>query len=180
VSLLSSSPQLTVGFTSPGLLATISDTGVRFTEFYASSFQGRSKAVQEGADTGTSLIVQFSGFANGLAIAVPNAIAGSSATTPTASGNFGIAANPGQYTPGTPGGSLLLSLVNGADSNGAGGAPLFAPTGTATITLSESTPVTSLPIGLRCVAAHVELAKFNDPEVLLPLLFDELIPRHGG
>lgn len=141
-SILSYSPQLTVGLTSPGLLATISDTGVRFTEFYASSFQGRGKAVQEGADTGTRLIVQFSGFPDNLAVSVPNAIAGSSATTPTASGNFGLAANPGQYTPGTPGGSLLLSLVSGADSTGAGGVPVFAPTGTATITLNGSSAVT--------------------------------------
>ena len=142
ISLLAGNPAVVVALPAPASLGfTVQDAGLRFTEKFASSFEGRLTAPAGGADTGTRILVQFSGFPPGVTLTVPNAIAGSSAATPTASGNFGTAATGGVYTPGTPGGSLLLSLVAAADANGAGGAPVFTPTGTAPITLSGATTV---------------------------------------
>lgn len=137
-----STQPLTVAKISPGVLAYISGTAVRFTEYYASAFLSRAESLNTGADTGTRFLIQLSGFPAGASVSVPNAIAGSSATVPTVSGQFGLPADPGQYTAGVAGGTLLLSLVSGADSNGAGGAPLFTPPAAGTVSLSGSTPVT--------------------------------------
>jgi uncharacterized protein (TIGR03437 family) len=143
ISLLVGNPLVVVALPAPASLGfTSQDTGLRFTEKFASSFEGRLGAAANGTDTGTRILVQFSGFPAGVSISVPNAIAGSSAMSPTASGNFGTAATGGVYTPGTPGGSLLLSLVSGADASGAGGTPVFTPTGIAPITLSGTSSVT--------------------------------------
>ena len=58
---------------------------------------------------------------------MPDAIAGSDATKPTAGGDFGVAASGGDYTPGGNG-SLLLIRVRGADTNGTGGTLVLLPT----------------------------------------------------
>jgi uncharacterized protein (TIGR03437 family) len=132
---------LTVGYTLPTIGATLQSTGVRFTEKRSTAFESRAKAMANGADTGTRIVVNYSGFPTGVSVAVPDAIAGSSATEPTSAGVFGIAASGGMYTPATPGGTLLLSRVDGADASGAGGVPVFNPPGTAPIPLTTSTPV---------------------------------------
>jgi uncharacterized protein (TIGR03437 family) len=141
-----SSVQFIVGITQPGLLATFSSDGVtctgsllpgiinlsnlfavgthffstRVTEGFASAFQAKDPF----SDTGTRIMVSYSGFPAGARLFVPDFIAGSSALQPTAGGDLGLAASGGQYAPGA-GGSLLLIRVTGADQNGAGGTLAF-------------------------------------------------------
>ncbi len=80
---------------------------VRFTEGFAGSFS-----------KGTRVFVRYTGFPAGSRLLVPDAVAGSSATTPTAAGDLGLAPSAGIYSGG---GQLLLARVTGADSTGAGG-----------------------------------------------------------
>jgi len=95
-------------------------SSARVTEGFASAFQ--SLAQDPLADTGTRIMLRYSGFPAGARLFVPDFVAGSSAVTPTAGGDLGVAASGGQYTPGSTG-SLLLVRIIGADENGAGGAP---------------------------------------------------------
>ncbi len=95
-------------------------TGSRFatarvTEDQPSGFRPR----EAFEDNGTRILARFSGFPSGARLFVPDAIAGSNALRPTSTGDFGLAASPGQYQPGS--GTLLLVRVKGADGNGAGG-----------------------------------------------------------
>ena len=149
-----SNVQFTVAIAQTGLLATFSSNGVtcngsplpgiitlgnlfavgtrffstRVTEGFPSAFHAKDAF----SDTGTRIMVTYSGFPAGARLFVPNFVAGSSAVQPTAGGDLGLPAAGGQYAPGM-GGSLLLVLVAGADQNGAGGAPAFPlPMGPAT------------------------------------------------
>jgi uncharacterized protein (TIGR03437 family) len=98
----------------------------RLTEGFGDSFGPLSAWQNMGADSGTRLIVQYSGFPPGARLFVPTVVAGSDATQPTAGGDLGLTASGGKYTPGgNP--SLLLSFVGNTDVNGAGGTPLYAP-----------------------------------------------------
>lgn len=114
------------------------------TEGFAGAFSPRSAIQGLNADSGTRFIVQYSGFPQGAQLFVPTVIAGSDAVQPTAGGDFGVPASGGKYAPGGNG-SLLLSLVQGTDSNGAGGAPLFSPgaPGSGTVSLDA---MTQLPL----------------------------------
>ena len=98
----------------------------RVTEGFASAFSPRSSFENLNADTGTRIILRYAGFPAGARLFVPDVVAGSDAVQPTAGGDFGLAASGGQYAPGGNG-SLLLSRVRFADSNGVGGAASFAP-----------------------------------------------------
>ena len=104
----------------------------RLTEGFAYAFAPKSDAQSIDADTGTRILVQYSGAPTTAALYVPEVIAGSDATEPTSAGAHGLPISGGKYTPGGNG-SLLLSLVRGADSNGAGGTPLYTPSGSATV-----------------------------------------------
>ena len=133
--------QLTVGLPSRGLLASYGTTfvsntslgpdtitfsnlinkGTRFASIrlteganLASSFEKRTA----GTDSGTRIAVRYSGFPVGARIYVPDYIAGSTATTPTAGGDLGLPVNGGSYGAA---GQLLLGLVRGTDVNGGGG-----------------------------------------------------------
>jgi uncharacterized protein (TIGR03437 family) len=97
----------------------------RVTEGYADSFGPLSATQNIDADTGTRIIVKYSGFPQGARLFVPTVVAGSDATRPTAGGDLGVSASGGQYTPGNP--SLLLSFVPDTDPNGAHGKPLYVP-----------------------------------------------------
>ncbi len=90
---------------------------VRFTEGFADAFQ-----------KGTRFFVRYSGFPAGSRLLVPDAIAGSSAATPTAAGDLGLAPSPGVYSANA--GQLLLARVMGADASGAGGFLANNPPGT--------------------------------------------------
>ena len=98
----------------------------RLTEGFADAFNPRGGFQGLNADTGTRFLIKYSGFPAGARLFVPTVVAGSSATKPTAGGDFGPSASGGQYTP-TTSHSLLLSRVQFADSRGAGGIPLFTP-----------------------------------------------------
>jgi uncharacterized protein (TIGR03437 family) len=98
----------------------------RVTEGYADSFGPLGATQNIDADTGTRIIVQYSGFPAGARLFVPTVVAGSDATRPTAGGDLGVSASGGQYTPG-PNPSLLLSFVPNADATGAHGKPLYTP-----------------------------------------------------
>lgn len=115
----------------------------RVTEGFAGAFSPLSGFQGLNADTGTRIMVQYSGFPQGAQLFVPNVVAGSDAVQPTAGGDFGPPASGGQYAPGN-GGSLLLARVFGTDANGAGGSPIYTPgaPGSGTVTFDAMNPVT--------------------------------------
>jgi len=117
-------------------------TSTRVTEGFADSFAPLSDSSNAGADTGTRIIVQYAGLPAGAQLYVPTAIAGSDATQPTAGGDLGMTASGGKYTPGNS--TLLLSLVQNTDANGAGGTVLYTPgaAGSGTAALDSITPIT--------------------------------------
>jgi uncharacterized protein (TIGR03437 family) len=155
--------QIVVAYATAGLYATLYSTGVpctgsalpstidmtdlfaaktvffstRVTEGFASSFAAQGT----GETNGTRFLVTYSGFPANASLYVPNMVAGSDATTPTAGGDLGVPQAVGQYLPGS--GALLLSLVPGADSTGTGGTPLPLPTGTSPVTLNS---VSEIPL----------------------------------
>jgi uncharacterized protein (TIGR03437 family) len=118
-------------------------TSTRVTEGFADSFAPLSDWPSLNADTGTRIIVQYSGFPPGAQLFVPTVVAGSDATQPTAGGDLGSIASGGKYTPGGNS-SLLLSLVQNTDANGAGGAPLYIPPapGSGAVSFDSMSPVT--------------------------------------
>ncbi|MGP0074714.1 MAG: IPT/TIG domain-containing protein [Bryobacteraceae bacterium] len=101
-------------------------TSTRMTEGYADAFGPKSDPQNLNADTGTRIVVQYSGFPAGAQLFVPTVVAGSDATQATAGGDLGVPASGGKYTPGSAG-SLLLALVPYTNSNGAGGTPAYLP-----------------------------------------------------
>jgi len=109
----------------------------RVTEGFPASFQPKDPT----SDTGTRFLLSYSGVPGGAAIYVPDAVAGSTATVPTAGGDLGTAAATGQYTPGSQ--TLLLVRVLNSDSTGAGGtfATLPAPNGSGVLVLNGANPV---------------------------------------
>lgn len=125
------------------LTAKSSFTSTRLTEGYADSFAPKSDPQNLYADTGTRIVVEYSGFPAGAQLFVPTVIAGSDATQATAGGDLGVPAAGGKYTPG-PTSSLLLSLVPFTNSNGAGGTPAYAPgaPGSGTVSFDSMSPVT--------------------------------------
>jgi uncharacterized protein (TIGR03437 family) len=153
--------QIVIANAQPGLYATLYNTGVSCTgsqlpttldlsDLFAAKTVFFSTRVTEGFggaflpqgvdDTnGTRFLVKYSGFPGNATLYVPNYVAGSDATTPTAGGDLGVPQAVGQYTPGS--GALLLALVPGADATGAGGSPLAAPTGTGPVALNAVTQV---------------------------------------
>ena len=98
----------------------------RVTEGFADAFAPLSAWESLNADTGTRILVRYGGFPSGALLYVPDVVAGSDAMQPTAGGDFGPPASGGQYRP-TVNGTLLLARVMNADSNGAGGVPVYTP-----------------------------------------------------
>jgi len=172
---LSNNAPVTVGITSPGLLAAYSASGVTCTgspvpsvlnlaNLFAAGTRFFSTRVTEGfagafqvkdmfSDTGTRIMVTYSGFPEGAQLFVPDFVAGSDAVMPTAGGDLGVPASGGQYTPGAVG-SLLLIRVNGADQTGAGGMMAFARP-TSGITSFTSASEVSLTNGAGAVVYEV-------------------------
>ncbi len=97
-------------------------TSTRFTEGYAQAFVPKDPA----SDTGTRILINYTGFPAGARLFIPDAIAGSSAQQPTSGGDLGLARSGGVYAPVATG-SLLLARVSGADARGAGGSPVYLP-----------------------------------------------------
>ncbi len=142
------SSQFTVARTTTGLLATYASTGIpctgsplpasislaslfsagarfvstRVTEGFADSFHRKTPY----DDTGVRILLRYAGLPPGARLFVPDAVAGSSALTPTSGGDLGLPQSGGRYAPSTAG-SLLLARVEGAGADGAGGAPVYTP-----------------------------------------------------
>jgi uncharacterized protein (TIGR03437 family) len=153
--------QAIVAFAQPGLYASLYSTGITCTgsplpstldlsDLFADRTAFFSTRVTEGfagaflpqgstETNGTRFLVTYSGFPSNATLYVPNMVAGSDATQPTAGGDLGGTQSGGQYLPGS--GTLLLVLVQGADATGTGGTPLLPPTGTAPIALNSVTQV---------------------------------------
>jgi len=101
---------------------------VRFTEGFADAFGTKAAPAYLNADSGQRVIMRCSGFPSDARLFVPTVIAGSDAVQPTSGGDFGLPISGGAWAPSNHG-SLLLSLVAGAASNGAGGTPSYIPPG---------------------------------------------------
>ncbi|HVO96514.1 MAG TPA: IPT/TIG domain-containing protein [Bryobacteraceae bacterium] len=134
-------------------------TSTRLTEAYLGAFSPKFAPANLNADHGTRFLIQYSGFPQGSRLFVPNLIAGSDASIPTAGGDLGTPASAGQYTP-TANGSLLLALVSGADSTGTGGLPSYTPglPGSGTLTLDS---VTELTLTAGAAYAVYEVVDYN-------------------
>ena len=118
-------------------------SSTRVTEGFADSFTPKSAWQGLNADTGVRIMVRYTGFPAGARLFVPNVVAGSDAIQPTAGGDFGVPASGGRYAPGANG-SLLLSLVQSPDANGAGGTVAYTPgpAGSAAVSFDAMSEVT--------------------------------------
>ena len=133
--------------TDPTSFASFLTSGVTFnttrvTEGFAGAFSTRNSFQGMNADTGTRILIQYSGFPQGAQLFVPNVVAGSDAVQATAAGDFGVPASGGQYAPGANG-SLLLALVPYADPTGNGGGPIYSPgaPGSGTVSFNQMSQV---------------------------------------
>ncbi len=94
-------------------------SSTRLTEGFSSAFE----AGAFGIDTGTRFILRYSGFPASAQIFVPDAVTGSDAAEPTASGLMGGYKAAGVYVAQSR--TLLLVRIDKTDANGKGGYPLF-------------------------------------------------------
>ncbi len=128
------------------LAANTSFASTRVTEGFGDAFGPQSAPDYFMADSGQRIIVTYGGFPSDAQLFVPDRVAGSDATTPTAGGDFELPASGGSYTP-SPSGSLLLARVVGAASNGAGGTPIYSAgaigSGTVTFDTVSQIPITN-------------------------------------
>ncbi|GEM_PF-486707 len=187
---------VTVGTPAPGLFATLADTGIacagspapasptmsslfaagtslastRVTEGFVNAFSAKAA----GEDNGTRFVVTYSGFPASAQVYLPDFVAGSDAARPTLGGDLGGTATVGQYLPGS--GTLLLARVIGADSNGAGGAPLSTPTGAAAVTLDS---VSAVPLANGAGYAVYEVIDSN-PNALENAQFPTFVGLPAG
>lgn len=97
-------------------------SSIRVTEGAPGVFERRGAGMQNGV----RVMVRYSGMPPNARVFVPDAIAGSSALTPTSAGDLGLVTGGGLYGPNLDG-SLLLSRVPNPDINGAGDNPLLNP-----------------------------------------------------
>jgi uncharacterized protein (TIGR03437 family) len=195
-----SSVQFTVAIAEPGLLTQSSSSQVRckgsplpstisfanlvargtsffttrLTEGFASAFQPKDPL----SDTGTRIMVRYSGFPAGARLFVPDYLAGSSAVEPTAGGDLGLAASAGQYAPGA-GGSLLLIRVTGADESGQGGTIAFPIPGAGTTAFTSASEVALVNGGGNVVYEVVDANSTIRESAQLPT-FVGVLPNSGG
>jgi uncharacterized protein (TIGR03437 family) len=163
VSLQVDQSQLAVAYAQPGLFATLYDRGItctgsllpetinlpnlftrqtafasaRMTEGFGAAFSARTAT----EDNGTRFLIRYSGFPTQTHLYIPDAVAGSTALTPTLGGDIGGRQQAGQYVPGS--GTLLLVRVTGTDANGAGGSLVQLPSngGNGPINLTSASEV---------------------------------------
>ena len=133
----------------------------RVTEGFADAFQPKDPT----SDTGTRIIVRYTGIPAAAHLFVPDAIAGSDALAPTAAGDFGGTVSGGRYEPSAAG-SLLLSRVDGAEANGAGGTPVYTPgaPGSGTVPLDSVGQLTASSTGDAYVVYEIVDANPMTPE----------------
>ena len=105
-------------FDLPGLnTASNYASALRVSEGFGNSFA----AARPGDTNGTRIIVKISGYPSGARVFVPDALVGNSGSNATTVNAFGYTVQLGIYTPGGDAAQLLLTRVDGADANGAGG-----------------------------------------------------------
>jgi uncharacterized protein (TIGR03437 family) len=107
----------------------------RVTEGFPTAFGARGT----GDDSGTRIMLKYSGFSAEARLFVADAVAGSTAAQPTATGLLHGSASGGTYYPGS--GTLLLVRVIGTDANGAGGTLAFTPAGPGPLVLDAASEV---------------------------------------
>ena len=138
-----------VSCTGTGSPATLDLPGLNALAGYASSIrvtEGTTNsllAIEPGATNGTRIVVKVSGYPAGSRIFIPDALVGNSGSNATAVNAFGYTAQIGAYTPGGESPQLLLTRIDGADANGAGGTgAITLPTVATTFTTAtEMKPV---------------------------------------
>ena len=108
------------------LASKAASASTRLTEGFPGAFAQKSAVSSLNADTGTRFLITYSGFPAGAQLFVPTVIAGSDAVMPTSAGDLGLPPSGGKYAPSAKG-SLLLSLVQNTDENGAGGQVAYTP-----------------------------------------------------
>lgn len=118
-----------------------SSSAIRLTEATQASFVARN-TTDPTVTNGMRFIVSLSGYGAGTSVYLPNAIVGSTGLSPTSGGEYGTTISSGTYSPGQS--QLLLALVNGADSTGAGGTLSFTiPGSTTTFSAVTQIPLTN-------------------------------------
>jgi uncharacterized protein (TIGR03437 family) len=110
-------------------------SSARLSEGFAAAFHARGP----GDDSGTRILIRYSGFPVNAHIFVPDLIAGSDAAVPTSGGDLGLPQNGGQYVPGSS--TLLLGRVNFPDSSGAGGFVPAIPAGPGPVALNSASEI---------------------------------------
>ena len=98
-------------------------SSARITEGFNAAFEKRGP----GMDNGVRFLVRHTGIPAESRVFVPAVIAGSTASKPTAAGDFGGTVSPGEYTPGSN--TLVLVRIIGTDANGVGGYPALGVPG---------------------------------------------------
>jgi uncharacterized protein (TIGR03437 family) len=95
-------------------------SSTRVTEGFAGAFEPRDAT----SDTGTRILLRFSGYPANARVFTPNVVIGSGGNPPTSVGQFsGSGITPGQYVPG----ALTLIRVLGVNASGVGGYPSMVP-----------------------------------------------------
>jgi uncharacterized protein (TIGR03437 family) len=148
-------------------------SSLRFTEGFSESFIKRAP----GADHGSRILVRFSGFPAGARLLIPDALAGSTASIPTAAGDLGLSPNGGRYIPNSN--QLLLSRVQNPDANGAGGSPIFTPAATT----NDLSTVSEIPLNNGSGVAVYEVIDSNPTAretVQLPVFLALALRPDGG
>jgi uncharacterized protein (TIGR03437 family) len=146
-------PQQTVAYPQTSLLAAVPGAGipctgsslpatVTFSNLIAAGTSVSSTRATEGffgaftprtasTDSGTRVLLRFTGFPSGSRLFAPDFVAGGDAAAPTRAGDLGGSPAGGAYVPGS--GTLLLARVVGADSTGTGGFVLQLPSGSGAV-----------------------------------------------
>ncbi len=114
-------------------------SSMRVTEGYGNAFRQKDAL----SDTGTRIMLTYSGFPDGARLFVPDAIAGSSAIEQTAAGDLGAPQSGGQYA-GSTDGSLMLVRVLAPAADGSGGTLAYTyPGGTVTLDGASEVPLSA-------------------------------------
>jgi uncharacterized protein (TIGR03437 family) len=115
-------------------------SSMRVTEGYGNAFHKKDAL----SDTGTRIMLRYSGFPDGSRLFVPDAVAGSSAIEQTAAGDLGAPQSGGQYAASVDG-SLLLVRVLAPAADGSGGtlAYTYPGSGIATFDGASEVPLTA-------------------------------------
>src|SRR5579862_3223285 len=111
-------------------------SSMRVTEGFGNAFRKKDPL----SDTGTRIMLRYSGFPDSARIFVPDAIAGSDAIQQTSAGDLGAPQAGGQYAASADG-SLLLVRVLGPAADGSGGTLAYTYPGSGTATLDGASEV---------------------------------------